>query len=49
VVYLSSDIIDEVQLGVPGEAFNFSQCQNSVTVAKGASLTGNVSTVEQII
>jgi hypothetical protein len=26
---------DEVQLGDPGEAFNFSQCRNKVTVAEG--------------
>uniref|UniRef100_A0ACD5Y8L0 Uncharacterized protein n=1 Tax=Avena sativa TaxID=4498 RepID=A0ACD5Y8L0_AVESA len=45
----SADITDEVQLGVPGEAFNFSQCQNNVTVAEGAGLTGNVSAVEQFI
>lgn len=45
----SADISDEVQLGIPGEAFNFSQCQNKVTVAEGAGLTGNVSAVEQFI
>ncbi|RLN17524.1 signal recognition particle receptor subunit beta-like [Panicum miliaceum] len=45
----SADISDEVKLGVPGEAFNFSQCQNKVTVAEGAGLTGNVSAVEQFI
>lgn len=45
----SADITDEVQLGVPGEAFNFSQCENKVTVAEGAGLTGNVSEVEQFI
>nr|CAB3495668.1 unnamed protein product [Digitaria exilis] len=45
----SADISDEVKLGVPGEAFKFSQCQNKVTVAEGACLTGNVSAVEQFI
>ncbi|CAD6343461.1 unnamed protein product [Miscanthus lutarioriparius] len=45
----SADISDEVQLGVPGEAFNFSQCQNKVAVAEGAGMTGNVSAVEQFI
>uniref|UniRef100_A0A0D9X9Y6 Signal recognition particle receptor subunit beta n=1 Tax=Leersia perrieri TaxID=77586 RepID=A0A0D9X9Y6_9ORYZ len=35
----SADITDEVKLGNPGEAFNFSQCQNKVTVAEGAGLT----------
>ncbi|XP_066354297.1 uncharacterized protein [Miscanthus floridulus] len=45
----SADITDEVQLGVPGEAFNFSQCQNKVVVAEGAGTTGNVSAVEQFI
>ncbi|GJN03428.1 hypothetical protein PR202_ga20873 [Eleusine coracana subsp. coracana] len=45
----SADISDEVKLGVPGEAFNFSQCQNKVTVAEGAGLTGNVSAIEEFI
>ncbi|XP_066356198.1 uncharacterized protein [Miscanthus floridulus] len=45
----SADITDEVQLGVPGEAFNFSQCQNKVVVAEGAGTTGNVLAVEQFI
>jgi len=45
----SADISDEVKRGVPGEAFNFSQCQNKVTVAEGAGLTGNVLAVEQFI
>jgi len=45
----SADISDEVQLGVPGEAFNFSQCQNKVAVAEGAGSTGNVLAVEQFI
>jgi len=45
----SADISDEVQLGVPGEVFNFSQCQNKVAVAEGAGSTGNVSAVEQFI
>uniref|UniRef100_A0A3B6I2J3 Signal recognition particle receptor subunit beta n=1 Tax=Triticum aestivum TaxID=4565 RepID=A0A3B6I2J3_WHEAT len=45
----SADITDEVQLGVPGEAFNLSQCPSKVIVAEGAGLTGNVSAVEQFI
>ncbi|GJN16386.1 hypothetical protein PR202_gb03369 [Eleusine coracana subsp. coracana] len=45
----SADISDEVKLGVPGEAFNFSQCQNKVTVSEGAGLTGNVSAIEEFI
>ncbi|KAF8701898.1 hypothetical protein HU200_033226 [Digitaria exilis] len=45
----SADISDEVQLGVPGESFNFSQCLNRVTVAEGAGSTGNVSAVEEFI
>jgi signal recognition particle receptor subunit beta len=45
----SADISDEVELGVPGEAFNFSHCQNKVTVAEGAGLTGHVSAVEEFI
>ncbi|KXG27540.2 hypothetical protein SORBI_3005G001400 [Sorghum bicolor] len=38
----SADISDEVQLGVPGEVFNFSQCQNKVAVAEGAGSTGTI-------
>ncbi|VAI84633.1 unnamed protein product [Triticum turgidum subsp. durum] len=45
----SADISDEVRLGLPGEAFNFSQCQNKVIVDEGAGLTGDVSAVEQFI
>lgn len=45
----SADITDEVKLGNPGEAFNFSQCQNKVTITEGAGLTGNVSAVEEFI
>uniref|UniRef100_A0A0D3GGM5 Signal recognition particle receptor subunit beta n=1 Tax=Oryza barthii TaxID=65489 RepID=A0A0D3GGM5_9ORYZ len=45
----SADTTDEVKLGNPGETFYFSQCQNRVTVAEGAGLTGNVSAVEQFI
>lgn len=45
----SADVYDEVKLGVPREAFNFSQCQNKVTVAEGSGLTGNVSAVEQFV
>uniref|UniRef100_A0A0E0DTV9 Signal recognition particle receptor subunit beta n=1 Tax=Oryza meridionalis TaxID=40149 RepID=A0A0E0DTV9_9ORYZ len=45
----SADITDEVKLGNPGKTFYFSQCQNRVTVAEGAGLTGDVSAVEQFI
>ncbi|XP_038982670.1 signal recognition particle receptor subunit beta-like [Phoenix dactylifera] len=45
----SADIADEYTLGVPGEAFSFSQCRNKVSVAEASGLTGEVSQVEQFI
>ncbi|PKU74648.1 signal recognition particle receptor subunit beta-like [Dendrobium catenatum] len=45
----TADVTNEYTLGVPGELFSFSQCQNQVTVAEASGLTGEVSHVEQFI
>ncbi|KAL0336132.1 UNVERIFIED_CONTAM: hypothetical protein Sradi_4825100 [Sesamum radiatum] len=45
----SADITNEFSLGVPGEAFAFSQCQNKVTVAEASGLTSDISQLEQFI
>ncbi|GFY88266.1 signal recognition particle binding protein [Actinidia rufa] len=45
----AADIANEYTLGVPGEAFAFSQCQNKVTVAEASGLTGEMSQLEQFI
>ncbi|KAL2484320.1 signal recognition particle binding [Forsythia ovata] len=45
----SADIANEYTLGVPGEAFTFSQCQNKVTIAETSGLTGDISQLEQFI
>ncbi|KAL7091709.1 hypothetical protein ACP275_12G121500 [Erythranthe tilingii] len=45
----SADINDEYTLGVPGEAFSFSQCLNKVTVAEASGLTGDISQLKQFI
>ncbi|KAL5540083.1 hypothetical protein UlMin_043154 [Ulmus minor] len=45
----AADIANDFQLGVAGEAFSFSQCQNKVTVAEASGLTGEISQVEQFI
>ncbi|PSS28501.1 Signal recognition particle receptor subunit beta like [Actinidia chinensis var. chinensis] len=45
----AADIASEYTLGVPGEAFVFSQCQNKVTVAEASGLTGEMSQLEQFI
>ncbi|KAG1354920.1 signal recognition particle receptor subunit beta [Cocos nucifera] len=45
----TADIANEYTLGVPGEAFSFSQCRNKVTIADASGLTGEVSQVEQFI
>ncbi|XP_022881713.1 signal recognition particle receptor subunit beta-like [Olea europaea var. sylvestris] len=45
----SADIANEYTLGVPGEAFAFSQCHNKVTVAEASGLTGDLSQLEQFI
>ncbi|XP_010904569.1 uncharacterized protein [Elaeis guineensis] len=48
-VISSADIANEYTLGVPGEAFTFSQCRNKVTIAEASGLTGEVSQVKQFI
>ena len=40
---------NEYSLGVPGEVFAFSQCQNKVTVAEASGLTGDISQVEHFL
>ncbi|KAK4402778.1 hypothetical protein Sango_1018500 [Sesamum angolense] len=45
----SADITNEFSLGVPGEAFAFSQCQNKVTVAEASGLRSDISQLEQFI
>ncbi|GJV23591.1 signal recognition particle receptor subunit beta-like protein [Tanacetum coccineum] len=44
-----ADIVNEFKLGVPGEAFSFSQCINKVTVADASALTGEIQPLEQFI
>lgn len=44
-----ADISSEFTLGVPGEAFSFSQCINKVTVAEASALTGEILPLEQFI
>lgn len=44
-----ADIANEYTLGVAGETFSFSQCQNKVTVAESSGLTGEISQLEQFI
>ncbi|PSS13599.1 Signal recognition particle receptor subunit beta like [Actinidia chinensis var. chinensis] len=45
----AADIANEYSLGVPGEAFAFSQCQNRVTVTEASGLTGEISQLELFI
>ncbi|XWS38805.1 hypothetical protein CRYUN_Cryun19dG0161900 [Craigia yunnanensis] len=45
----AADISNDFTLGVPGEAFAFSQCRNKVTIAEASGLTGKVAQVEQFI
>ncbi|CAA3006988.1 signal recognition particle receptor subunit beta-like [Olea europaea var. sylvestris] len=45
----SADIANEYTLGIPGEAFAFSQCHNKVTIAEASGLTGDISQLEQFI
>lgn len=44
-----ADITSEYTLGVPGQTFTFSQCQNRVTFAEASALTGDISQVEDFI
>ncbi|XVF11121.1 hypothetical protein REPUB_Repub07fG0241800 [Reevesia pubescens] len=45
----AADIANDFTLGVPGEAFAFTQCRNKVTVADASGLKGEVAQVEQFI
>ncbi|XP_047957760.1 signal recognition particle receptor subunit beta-like isoform X2 [Salvia hispanica] len=45
----SADTSNEYTLGVVGEAFAFSQCQNKVTTAEASALTGDIYHLEQFI
>ncbi|KAF3431237.1 hypothetical protein FNV43_RR25967 [Rhamnella rubrinervis] len=45
----AADVANDFTLGVAGEAFSFSQCQNKVTVGEASGLTGEISQVEQFI
>lgn len=44
-----ADIANDYTLGIPGEAFSFSHCDNKVTVAEASGLTGVTNQVEQFI
>lgn len=44
-----ADVTNEYTLGVPGQAFTFSQCHNKVAVAEASGLTGEISQVEDFI
>ncbi|KAK9747891.1 hypothetical protein RND81_02G021800 [Saponaria officinalis] len=44
-----ADMTSEYTLGVPGQPFAFTQCQNKVTLAEASALTGDVSQVEVFI
>ncbi|KAL0004262.1 hypothetical protein SO802_011823 [Lithocarpus litseifolius] len=44
-----ADIANDYTLGIPGEAFSFSHCDNKVTVAEASGLTGVTDQVEQFI
>lgn len=44
-----ADVTNDFTLGIPGQAFSFSQCHNKVSVAEASGLTGEISQVEQFI
>lgn len=44
-----ADVTNEFTLGVPGEAFSFTQCCNKVTTADASGLTGEISQLEEFI
>ncbi|KAL9239608.1 hypothetical protein vseg_013916 [Gypsophila vaccaria] len=44
-----ADMTSEYTLGVPGQAFAFTQCQNKVSLAEASALTGDISQVEVFI
>ncbi|XVE57365.1 hypothetical protein DITRI_Ditri04bG0085600 [Diplodiscus trichospermus] len=45
----AADISNDFTLGVPGEAFSFTQCGNKVSVADASGLSGEVAQLEQFI
>ncbi|KAM5554171.1 hypothetical protein ABKV19_026087 [Rosa sericea] len=45
----TADIANDFTLGVLGEPFSFTQCQNKVTVAEAAGIIGEIAEVEQFI
>ncbi|XP_020578747.1 signal recognition particle receptor subunit beta-like isoform X2 [Phalaenopsis equestris] len=45
----AADVTNEYTLGLPGQAFSFSHCQNKITVAEASGLTGEISQAEQFI
>ena len=45
----AADIGNEFKVGVVGEAFAFSQCDNKVSVAEASGLTGEITQLEQFI
>lgn len=45
----SADINNEFTLGVPGESFSFSQCNNKVVIGEASGLTGETSQLEMFI
>uniref|UniRef100_A0A7C8YP45 Signal recognition particle receptor subunit beta n=1 Tax=Opuntia streptacantha TaxID=393608 RepID=A0A7C8YP45_OPUST len=44
-----ADVTSEYTLGVAGQPFAFSQCQNKVTLAEASALTGDIAQVEEFI
>ena len=45
----TADIANDFTLGVLGEPFSFTQCQNKVTVAEAAGIAGDITEVERFI
>uniref|UniRef100_A0A7N0VF05 Signal recognition particle receptor subunit beta n=1 Tax=Kalanchoe fedtschenkoi TaxID=63787 RepID=A0A7N0VF05_KALFE len=44
-----ADLTSEITLGIPGQPFAFSQCQNPVTVGEGSGLNGELYQLEQFL
>lgn len=44
-----ADVAGEYTLGIPGEAFTFSQCHNKVVIGEASGLTGEISQLEDFI
>ena len=44
-----ADVTSEYTLGVAGQPFAFSQCQNKVALAEASALTGEIAEVEEFI